>query len=42
MVPLRKDELIEVKQFLPDDTKLENIELYAKIANHIFSKELNF
>ena len=42
MVPLRKDELIEVKQFFPDDTKLENIELYAKIASHIFSKELNF
>ena len=42
MVPLRKDELIEVKQFLSDDTKLENIELYAKIASHIFSKELNF
>ena len=42
MVPLRKNELIEVKQFFPDDTKLENIELYAKIASHIFSKGLNF
>ena len=42
VVPLRKDELIEVKQFFQDDTKLENIELYAKIASHIFSKELNF
>jgi len=38
VVPLRKDDLNEVKQFFPDDTKLENIELDAKIASHIFCK----
>lgn len=42
VLQLSEDELNEAKQFFPDDTDFEDIELDVKIDNHTFSKELNF